>query len=301
MSRLSTDRLKLRGHRLRLQADRLYVSVEPETVAVCRVQGVFKNKLVKKDLLACDPSYGSAPWDGAVEALKKHLEPLKAERLNVTVVLSNRLVRYALVPFDAALSGPEEELALARFHFTRIYGERAKAWDLRISEGAAGGPRIASGVDEGLVKALRACFPSTGRARLVSVQPYLMAAFNRWRSGWQSGSLLARGGASDKDGAWLVLLERERACFALASRAGWQSVQSLRLENTQDVFELLERESLRSGSKIVKRATIHGRATIQGAKPGDAPDWQLSPLGLARLEGYSPLDDGRYAMALCAR
>ena len=286
MSRLSTDRLKLR-------VDRLFVSLEPESVAVCRVRGFLKKKLVRKDLIACDPAYGSAPWDGAVEALKKHLESLKAERLKVTVVLSNRLVRYALVPFDAALSGPEEELALARFHFTRIYGERARAWDLRIGEGGPGGARIASGIDEGLLAALRACFPSTGGARLVSVQPYLMAAFNTWRSGWSA--------AVAKEGAWLVLLERERACFALASRAGWQSVQSLRLENAQDVFELLERESLRSGAKIVKRATIHGRATIQGAKPGDAPDWQVSPLGLSRLEGYSPLDDGRYAMALCAR
>jgi hypothetical protein len=40
---------------------------------------------------------------------------------------------------------------------------------------------------------------------------------------------------------------------------------------------------------------------IHGARPQAAPGWQLSPLGLARLEGYSPLDDQRYAMALCAR
>jgi hypothetical protein len=239
--------------------------------------------LTQKELIECDASYGSAPWDGAVEALRKHLESLKGERLSVTVVLCNRLVRYALVPFDAALSGQEEELALARFHFTRIYGERAKSWDLRLSESAAGGSRLASGVDEGLLQALRECFPRTAHPRLVSVQPYLMAAFNRCRS------------SVAKDGTWLVLLERSRACFALASREGWHSVQSLRLEAAQDVFVLLEREGLRSGAKSVRRATI------QGARPEAAPDWEVSPLGLPRLEGYSPLDDARYAMALCAR
>jgi len=288
VSRSWADRLKLR-------ADRLYVSLEPEAVAVCRVRGLFKNRLIGKNFIECDSSYGSAPWDGAVEALKKHLDSLKTEQLKVTVVLSNRLVRYALVPFDAALSGPEEELALARFHFTRIYGERAKSWDLRLGEGAAGGPRLASGIDAGLLEALRACFPRAGHARLVSVQPYLMAAFNRWRSGWLRDW---RGGWRSnigKDGAWLVLLERERACFALASRKGWHSVQSLRLEAAQDVLVLLEREGLRSGGKAVKNATIHG------ARPQAAPGWQLSQLGLPRLEGYSPLDDGRYAMALCAR
>ena len=71
-------------------------------------------------------------------------------------------------------------------------------------------------------------------------------------------------------------------------------MQSLRVEAAQDVFVLLEREGLRSGAKLVKKATI------QGARPEAAPDWQLSPLGLPRLEGYSPLDDARYAMALCA-
>jgi hypothetical protein len=279
VSRSWTERLQLRG-------DRLYVSLEPESVAVCRVQGFLKNKLIKKDLIECDPSYGSAAWDGAVEALKKFMNPLQKERLEVTVVLSNRLVRYALVPFDAVIAGPEEELALARFHVTRIYGERAKSWDLRLSEGAAGQPRIASGIDEGLVKALHACFPSGSRARLVSVQPYLMAGFNLWRRG------LAR--KFSKDGAWLVLLERSRACFALASREGWHSVQSLRLEAADDVLVLLEREGLRSARPMVRSAMIHGK------RPQASPGWQLSQLAPPRLQGYSPLDDGRYAMALCA-
>jgi len=155
---LWTDRLQLRGDHLQLWGDRLYVSLEPESVAACRVHGFFHNKLISKDFIECDPSYGSAPWDGAVETLKKHLDSLKAERLKVTVVLSNRLVRYALVPFDTGVSGPEEEQALARFHFTRIYGDRAKGWDLRLDESAPGRPRLASALDEGLMKALRACF-----------------------------------------------------------------------------------------------------------------------------------------------
>ncbi len=65
-------------------------------------------------------------------------EPLRRERMNVTVVLSNHFVRYAVVPFDSAVSGAsEEELALARFHFTKIHGERAKGWEVRMSEGRA--------------------------------------------------------------------------------------------------------------------------------------------------------------------
>src|SRR5262245_22297502 len=130
--------------------------------------------------------------DDPVAALRAALAPLARERLRCTVVLPNRLVRYALVPFDAAVSGADEELALARFHFTRIHGERAKDWVLRLSPGARGATRLASAVDPALVAEIRASFPRERKPRLVSIQPWLMAAFNRWRSelGRESGWLV---------------------------------------------------------------------------------------------------------------
>ena len=81
----------------RLWADRLYVSLEPEAMAICRVHG---KKIISR-----------TERTGFVEQLKDHLASLKNENLKVTVVLSNRLVRYALVPYDAGASTPEEEQA----------------------------------------------------------------------------------------------------------------------------------------------------------------------------------------------
>ena len=125
---------------LPLRADRLYVALAPESVAMVRVRGLFRPKLVSKTLLACDPHFGAQPWDGALEALQRALAEFAAEPLRATVVLSNRFMRYAVVPFDAKLSGPDEELAHARFHFTKIHGERAKGWDLRLSDAPRGAP-----------------------------------------------------------------------------------------------------------------------------------------------------------------
>ena len=232
----------------RLWPDRLYVSIEPESAAICRVHG----KTVSKSFFETD---------SPVEKLKS----FKNEHVRVTVVLSNRLVRYAIVPHDAAVATPEEEQALARFHFTRIYGERAKGWALRLSES-----RLACGIDAELLKAIRECFPRSGRARLASVQPWLMAAYNQWRP--------------REERAWLVLLERERACLALASPRGWQSVQSLRLQDGEDLFPMLEREALRAGDGAPRKAVVFG------GRPPAAPGWQV---------GYSPLEQ-RYAMAMSA-
>jgi hypothetical protein len=240
----------------RLWPDRLCVSLEPDSLALCRFRG---KKLLSKHFFETD---------SPLEALKEELK--KAGPVKVTIVLSNRLVRYAIVPFDAAVSTAEEEQALARFHFTRIYGERAKGWVLRLSEAPAGRPRLASAIDPELLEALRGCFPSSARPRLASVQPWLMAAYNQW--------------GSQPEPAWLVLLERSRACLALPSAGGWRSVQSLRLESEEEIFSLLERETLRAGDGAPRRAMV------LGGRPAAIEGWQVA---------YSGLDQ-RYAMALSA-
>ena len=70
---------------------------------------------------------------------------------------------------------PREELALARFHFAKVHGERANGWDIRVGAGARGAPRLASAVDAGLIEALRARFPAAGKAaaRLGAALPHV--------------------------------------------------------------------------------------------------------------------------------
>jgi len=162
----------------------------------------------------CDPAFGQEPWHGAIEALKSIPFP----RSRVTVVLSNHFVRYALVPWSDALSTPAEEEAYLRHQFGKIHGERAKSWLLRASEAPRGEARLASAVDAELIAAIKALFPKGGKAKLVSVQPALMHAFNG-----------ARRGLPD-EGAWFVIAELERACVALHAKGAFRSVQNVKGE-----------------------------------------------------------------------
>ena len=198
----------------RLFPERLVLRLSPTKIAV------------GERTLACDPALGAEPWQGAVAALKT-LEWTRPCR--VTVVLANPLVRYAVIPWSDGLSTPAEEDAYLRHHFGKIHGERAKAWSLRASEAPRGAPRLASAVDTALVEELKSAFPKGGKAKLVSVQPELMEAANRWRS------------AVPARGAWLVLAEPGRACLALHGKEGWRSVQNAKGE----WLTLLERERLR--------------------------------------------------------
>jgi hypothetical protein len=161
--------------------------------------------------IECDPQFGAEPWQGAIAALRA----LRWEkRSRVQAVLSNHFVRYALVPWNRALANAAEEEAYVRHHFVRIHGERAKSWLLRWSEDGADVPRLASAIDAGLLAALKECFPARSKARLVSIQPALMAVANRVRRSLPAG------------GAWLVAAERDRACVGLYRGRRWQAVQN---------------------------------------------------------------------------
>jgi hypothetical protein len=203
--------------------------------------------------IACDPAFGAEPWQGALAALKG-LEWTRRSR--VTVIVANPLVRYAVVPWSEALAGEQEEEAYLRHHFGKIHGERAKAWTLRASEAPRGAARLASAIDTALLDELKRAFPKGGKARLVSVQPELMAAANRWRC------------AIPAQGAWLVLAEPERACLALHDAKGWRSVQNAK----GDWLTLLERERFRL-------ADVPDVVLLAGANPPEkSATWQFRAL-----------------------
>lgn len=162
---------------------------------------------------------------------KRHGDALKDvlagwDRADVTIVASNRLVRYVVVPRSKDVSGEEEELALARHHFARLHGERAREWHIRFCSATG----LASAIDLSLVEELKAFFEKRKGLRLVSLQPYLMAAFNRLRL------------RVPREGAWIVLPEAEATCVALYERGSWAGVSVSRGQAS------IERERLRMGS-----------------------------------------------------
>jgi len=207
--------------------------------------------------VVADPAAGAEPWQGAVATLKS-LEWTKPCR--VTAVLSNHFVRYAVLPWSDGLSTPAEEEAYLRHHFAKIHGERAKGWTLRASEAPRGALRLASAIDTALVEALKAAFPKNGKARLVSAQPELMEAANRWR------------GAIPAGGAWLVLAEPERACIALHAGQGWRSVQNAK----GNWHTLLDRERYRLHGADGELPSL---VLLAGAKaPANADGWEFLEL-----------------------
>jgi hypothetical protein len=224
--------------------DRLRIALSPTAVTVRRERGWWR-KNIHEETVACDAAFGTEPWHGALNAVKT----MKAGG-RATVVLSNHFVRYALVPWSTGLDNAAEEEAYVRHHFAAIHGERAKSWALRWDSGGAGA-RLASAIDRALLEELKQVLP-----RLVSVQPYLMRAINQWRQ------------AIPKSGAWLALVEADRACIALHAGGRWRSVQNAR----GAWLDLLDRERHRVEGAVPRLALV------AGVKAPAAPGWQFQTL-----------------------
>jgi hypothetical protein len=204
--------------------------------------------------IGCDPAFGAEPWQGALAALKALELPKKGR---ATVVLSNHLVRYAVVPWSSALGTPGEEEAYIRHHFAKIHGERVKGWSLRASPAPGSEARLASAIDKALLDELKNLFNGKSAPRLVSVQPQLMAAFNRWRRAIPAG------------GAWLVLADAERACVALHGGGGWRAVHN----GKGEWLALLDRERHRVEGDVPDLVLICGASA-----PANDTSWKFREL-----------------------
>lgn len=170
------------------------------------------------------------PWQAAVDAFQRFLATPQAGSGSVDVVLSNHFVRYLLMPWSAQITSAEEFRNCAAAMFEDIHGEVAAQWDVTVSAERAGTPRVAAAVDRTLLEALRAAVGPT-RLRLASVQPYLMAAYNR----------VARR-HTGRDFVFM-LVEAGRACIVAAQGGKWCHLSTAPApEPEQALSSLLARE-----------------------------------------------------------
>jgi hypothetical protein len=226
-----------------LSRNQLRVGLCPDRLILAAYRGGRHRAIVKSEIVPVDGPREVGPnrrssdqpfrnWQAAVDALPSALAALKPEKAQVTVILSNHFVRYAVLPWNAALKSADEWLAFARHRLENVHGPAATDWDVRVSATAPQGSRVVSAVDRALLDAVSARV-AEGGAALVSVQPHLMAAFNRVHSRLESTT------------CWLLIDEPGRLTLALIQDGAWHSIRSRRVEGDwrHQLPEILERES----------------------------------------------------------
>ena len=148
------------------------------------------------------------------------------------MVLADQFARYALLPHNDAVKSAAQWLALARHRFSALHGAIAAEWEVKVTETAPLGARLACAVDRELIEQLAGVFVASS-VKLISVQPFLVAAFNRIRQTVGNGS------------CWIVVEEPGRLTLALLQRGAWVAIRSRRSDERWRAAlpEILERES----------------------------------------------------------
>ncbi len=252
------------------------VGLCPDRLVVSRRPRGLRPTAAQSRIVAVEQQNGATPWQPAVDALPSALA-LASGRPEVTVVLSNHFVRYALLPWIPALKTDDEWLALARHRLALVHGQTAEDWVVRCSETAPRGTRVACAVDRALIEALEQKVTDSGAA-LVSVQPYLMAAFNHIR------------GTIGSESGWMVIQEPGRLALALIQQGNWTALRSRGFRRGDDNWlallpEILQRESAVLGlEQPCTRVLVYTSEAFETAPDGTFSMQPLPAAGAASGE-----------------
>jgi hypothetical protein len=273
-----------------LFSDRLGVALYPDRLVMARAAGGLRRQLKHKEIVALPQRDPDAPlWQGAVDALGGRVAAGAMNAAEVTVVLSNHFVRYALVPRSEELGSEEEEAAFARHCFARIYGSQTDGWALKLAKAGGHKSRLACGVERSLVDSLSQAMAPLG-SRYRSLQPHLMASFNRWRS-----RLGERPG-------WFVVAEPGLLSIALLHAGLWHSVRTVKVGAAwpEELPAVLARE------ECLVDSDTHCDNVLLFAPDGpdplvlDSGRWRITSLLPALLPGMAAGTDAPFSVALGA-
>lgn len=273
--------------------EELRVVLSPDQVLLVRVgrqftrRGLIRRVLDKKAVSCAGSSGSEAPWSAAIKTLATELPGLANNATVAVAILSSHFVRYALVPWSAALKDDEEEAAFARHFFRQLYGAIADSWELRLSPDRPGAPQLASAVDPGLPEAVRALSAEAGIS-VRSIQPSLMTAYNNSRLRLQGYS------------GWFVLHETGSLCLALMQQGRWISVRTFRAGDDwrETLPLLLEREAfLLEQEAETNDVFVWAPALDKGAMP-ESGSWKFQQLQPVIHPDFVDEYEGRFAMAM---
>lgn len=259
----------------------LRIGLCPDRVAYARYSRGVRPMLLDKGTLGVEGGIAEEPWRPALDTLSGALQAQGARAADAVVVLSNHFVRYLLLGADSRISGREEWLEYAAHSFAKTYGERANGWDIRVAESGPERPRLASAIDKALLEAIAASFKKS-RARLRSIRPHLMVAFNRALP------------AMNRSSSWFVVQEPGQLLLGLLRDGLWRSVRGRRAGSGwhEELPQFVDRENALLAPEEPCRDVLV--CALQPAEPGERSGYRFTAPA-APAAG----DEGIYAM-VCA-
>lgn len=272
-----------------LSTDLLRLFVSPRRVVALRLAGLSRKSVVLKQVYKAAPGH-EVDWHGAMFGLESALRELSGGVGKLEVLVSNHFAHYQLLmPQGSAGSlTVEEERAYAQHCFSKVFGHDADGWELRVSYERAGTPRVCCAIATDFLTALSSRAEESG-VKLVSVQPYLAAAFNQWRQ------------QIDKRTLWFAVVEQGRLVISRFEEGAWRWLRSVRVGRRwmEDLPDLVAREQHLAGidASLAGEVLVFCPEVAVLAVRADS-GFSIKQLQLPARSGFSPVTDGAFGLAL---
>lgn len=225
-----------------LSRNELSIFIYPQRVALQRTErrltlAGYGRTLCARAITACkERAAGEKSWRGAMEVLVTKLPAFVCRDMEASVIISDKFMHYALVPWFDDLSD-EEDRALAVNRFREMCGDAADSLAIRVSPGPQGVPSLAAAVDQELLAELETVSAQM-KIRLRSIRPHFMVAYNSCRQRLEGRS------------AWIAVLEPNCVCLGTLQQGRLTWLRKLRIGNSwkEELPDLLERETYLAGT-----------------------------------------------------
>lgn len=198
-----------------LWRDEIGVYVSPHKLALTRQKRGVRPRSVR-EFGWSNGFLGDTQWNAVLAALDVLLAKPEWQKAVARLVIGDHWVRYACVPYSAALTGEAERLSHARHVLTNIYGEVVSQWTISLSDSPPGNSVVACAMPTGLIEELQVILRRHA-IPLASLQPQLVCAYNHWR-----------GRLPDNQG-WFVSVDQGSLAAARVGARGWDYVHSVRI------------------------------------------------------------------------
>jgi hypothetical protein len=274
-----------------LWRDQIRIGLSPSHIALLRFGKGLKPRLTAKTAAAC-PAVANdtdAPWRGALTVLADLLNKPEWQHADASVVFSNGFARFQLLPWNENITSAEEQRAFARHKLATVYGDSSE-WEIRIAEGNAGTENLACGMQLKLLDSITACC-SKHDVRLRSLQPYLMAAYNRVRPELAQGNI------------WFAVTEAERVCIMRLENGAWRSIhcRSLNMDDTlASLVTVIEREQQLGGLDEQTDTTVLYAPGVTSANLSAITQTKFKLVGPSSESSLDWRTDSPFAMAASA-
>jgi hypothetical protein len=190
----------------------MLVTLSPDEVSY-RIQSPVGRISKTAEVLPCVPESPTRPWEAACVVLAGAMAENMQRHMRLNVVVSDRLVRYLILPWRPGIASRAEWRAYALHNYESVYGEASRTWHLRIDLVPPGQPSLACAIDVDLIEGLRKIAEASA-SRLISVRPNFISIFNQRRASLRGSPL------------WFGVAERRSVCLGMQIDGVWRAIRN---------------------------------------------------------------------------